>query len=115
MVSVLSEVFASIPFQSVVLAGSHIQTGEMDLRGMWGISTSQRDGKKKCLPVQWLHMLYLMAIIHIDWQGQALPLHLSMDCQCLLSQVNLTDLLLVQGHTVKLLRVFCHLISSRML
>lgn len=90
MVSVLSEVFGSIPFQSAVLPGSHIQTGEMYLRGMWGVSTSQRDGKKKCLPVQWLHVLYLMAIIHTDWQEQALPLHLSMVCQRLLSQVNFT-------------------------
>lgn len=91
MVSVLREVFGSIPFQSAVLPGSHIQTGEMYLRGTWGTSTSQRDGKKKCLPVQWLHVLYFIAIIHTDWQGQALPLHLSMDCQCSRSQVHFTD------------------------
>lgn len=91
MVSVLREVFGSIPFQSAVLPGSHIQTGEMYLRGTWGVSTSQRDGKKKCLAVQWLHVLYFMAIIHTDWQGQPLPLHLSMDCQCLRSQVHFTD------------------------
>lgn len=90
MVSVLSEVFGSIPFQSV-LPSSHIQIGEMYLRGMWGVGISQRDGKKKCFPVQWLHLLYFVAIIHTDWQGQALPLHLSMDCQRLLSQVNFTD------------------------
>lgn len=59
--------------------------------GMWGVGTSQRDGKKKYLPVQWLHVLYLMAIIHTDWQRQALPLHLSTACQHLLSQVNFTD------------------------
>lgn len=43
---ICAEVFGSIPFQSAALPGFHVQTGEMYPKGMQGVGTSQRDGKK---------------------------------------------------------------------
>lgn len=44
---ICAEVFGSIPSQLAALPGFHVQTEEMYPKGMRGIGTSQRDGKKQ--------------------------------------------------------------------
>lgn len=80
---ICAEVFGSIPSQLAALPGSHVQTGEMYPKGMRGIGTSQRDGKKQDESTFLFRgSVCFMCIIHTGRQGKApsLLLHLITSC-----------------------------------